>query len=145
MKSNQNRKHLLCSAKLGVPKAVVGTIDLTHVLIFASNKLFILGRTVIIVCETRHPLKVETTVQMSRKQRSLFFPILRHTKKTIDVSLSLLDLRRLKKKKKNTCSTRQLSLHSAQICNHCLLIFRKEKLKNGSTLKSLDNTEAAAL
>jgi len=100
MKSNQNRKHLLCSAKLGVPKAVVGTIDLTHVLIFASNKLFILGRTVIIVCETRHPLKVETTVQMSRKQRSLFFPILRHTKKTIDVSLSLLDLRRLKKKKK---------------------------------------------
>lgn len=37
MKSNQKRKHLVCSAKLGVPKTEVGTI-FRHVLIFASNK-----------------------------------------------------------------------------------------------------------
>ena len=48
---------------------------------FRKQQVIHLGRTAIIVCETRHPLKVEMTVQMSRKQRSLFFPILRHTKK----------------------------------------------------------------
>lgn len=50
---------------------------------------------------------------MSRKQRSLLFPILRHTKKTIDVSLSLLDLRRLKKKK-------NYLLHEVAFFTQCL-------------------------
>lgn len=38
MKFNQKRRHLLCSAKLGVLKTVVRTVDLKHGLVVARNK-----------------------------------------------------------------------------------------------------------